>query len=140
MKTFGFFKINRLLLFLILIVILTISVYNNVLNEKHETNKKSETNKVSETNKEKTTEGLFNKYSFDDALCYKYSDLSPAEELKNINKDCNSLKESSCNSSKCCVWLNGEKCVGGDKSGPTWQDKNNKTKYYSWKNTCYGEC
>ena len=137
MKTFGFLKINRLLLFLILIVILTISVYNNVLNEKHETNKKSEKNKE---NKENTIEGLYNKYSLDDALCYKYSDLSPAEELKNIDKDCNSLKESSCNSSKCCVWLNGEKCVGGDKSGPTWQDKNNKTKYYSWKNTCYGKC
>ena len=38
---------------------------------------------------------------------------------------CKSIKnESNCTATSCCIFLNGKKCVGGGKRGPTYHTKN----------------
>jgi hypothetical protein len=68
-----------------------------------------------------------------------------ANEIKSqsgLNSKCEKLTEQNCNSTSCCVWLNGQKCVAGGIKGPTFNtDDNGKTKTfdnYYYKNTCYG--
>jgi hypothetical protein len=65
----------------------------------------------------------------------------------NIEKEqkCNSLDKNICASTDCCVLLGGEKCVAGDKFGPT--DKKNYSNFllnnrdfYYYKGKCYGNC
>jgi len=66
------------------------------------------------------------------------------EEKSQIGLDakCQQLTEQNCNSTSCCVWLNGEKCVAGGINGPTFNtDENGKTKEidnYYYQNKCYG--
>lgn len=52
------------------------------------------------------------------------------------SKNCGSLSEDSCNTSDCCVWLNGKKCVAGDINGPS---INTDVEYYLYKYQCYGD-
>ena len=61
-----------------------------------------------------------------------------------INNKCGQLSKENCNVTGCCVYLNGNKCVSGDKNGPTFLS-NGKGKllnidYYYYKNQCYGNC
>jgi hypothetical protein len=75
---------------------------------------------------------------FSDGLCEKHSG-----EPDEIEKKCTALTEDNCNSTSCCVWLNGQKCAAGDKHGPTYHtdgDKDIDVKYYHHKNTCKGNC
>jgi len=59
-----------------------------------------------------------------------------------LDAKCQKLTEQNCNSTSCCVWLNGEKCVAGGIKGPTFNtDENGKTKEidnYYYQNKCYG--
>ena len=75
---------------------------------------------------------------FSDGLCEKHS-----AEPHEIESKCRELTEDNCNSTSCCVWLNGQTCVGGNKNGPTYHsdgDKDIDVSYYHHKNTCKGDC
>jgi hypothetical protein len=64
---------------------------------------------------------------------------SPSE----INSLCNQLTKKNCKLSSCCVLLNGEKCVGGNKEGPTFYSEKEKKiniDYYYYKDKCFGNC
>jgi hypothetical protein len=72
-----------------------------------------------------------------DSICSSKND--PDE----INSLCNQLTQKNCKVSSCCVVLNGNKCVGGDKHGPTFHSENGKKinlDYYYYKNKCFGNC
>jgi len=58
------------------------------------------------------------------------------------NENCKKLTKESCVNVGCCVLINGEKCVGGDESGPTYLTENGKDidiQYYLFKNKCKGK-
>lgn len=60
-----------------------------------------------------------------------------------LNDICKSFSNDACNNSSFCVLLNGEKCVGGSSTGPTFLTDNGKDinmKYYIHKDRCMGEC
>lgn len=72
-----------------------------------------------------------------ESLCS--SKTIPSEQ----NSLCNQLTQKNCQVAGCCVWLNGNKCVGGSKDGPTYQTKNGEKiniDYYYYKEKCFGKC
>ena len=71
----------------------------------------------------------------DSAFC----DMEPDK----IHEQCKKLSSKSCALPRCCVLLNGEKCVGGDRFGPTFHTQNGKehtVNFYHHKTTCHGNC
>lgn len=79
----------------------------------------------------------FSPDSLSDSFCSDY--LTDSNKL---DKQCNKLTESNCNSTSCCIWLNGNKCVAGGERGPTFRTNNGQdidVEFYSWKNKCYGK-
>ena len=62
-----------------------------------------------------------------------------------LEQACNSLDNTVCASTDCCVLLGGSKCVSGDKKGPVMRSNysdillRNKDFYYH-KGDCYGNC
>ena len=78
---------------------------------------------------------------FSDSFCETYGPGSGSD----LNVECNKLTAENCNQTKCCIFLNGQKCVAGNQAGPsvtvdasTGEDIDYT--YYSYKNTCYGSC
>jgi hypothetical protein len=64
-----------------------------------------------------------------------------------INKLDNEIKDftkENCMSTKCGVWLNGEKCVAGNENGPIYKTDNDGNKIpienYFYMDKCYGKC
>lgn len=58
------------------------------------------------------------------------------------NDSCKKLTKDNCTTVGCCVLLNGEKCVGGNESGPTYLTENGKdidVQYYKYKDMCKGK-
>jgi hypothetical protein len=59
-----------------------------------------------------------------------------------LEKSCDGLTNENCKSVSCCVLLNGEKCVAGGASGPTFKTEKNGSKrsvdYYYYQQKCYG--
>ena len=57
---------------------------------------------------------------------------------------CNELTKENCQSSDCCVFLNGKKCVAGNANGPVYRsdEKGNiiDVDNYYFKSKCYGKC
>ena len=76
-----------------------------------------------------------------DSFCKNHDSLPSSNTL---DKSCNNLTNSNCNNVSCCVLLNGEKCVAGDISGPTFKTNTDGTNinvdFYYYKNKCYGNC
>ena len=81
------------------------------------------------------------KKSLSDDFCTQFSSQSDV-----LNKQCNKLTEHNCNTTGCCVWLNGKQCVAGNERGPTFltSKTNNKVTdvdvdvaYYSFKNKVF---
>ena len=71
------------------------------------------------------------------------------ESMKNdqlgLDKKCQSLSQDVCPSTSCCVLLGGEKCFGGNETGPTNKSAFSDTTivnrdYYYYKSKCYGNC
>lgn len=60
-----------------------------------------------------------------------------------LEKKCNDLTKTNCNVVNCCVYLNGNKCVAGDKNGPVFTTDDNDKKIdvdtYYFRNKCYGK-
>jgi len=70
-------------------------------------------------------------------VAFCQSDMSSSEKDAN----CKKLTKGNCTTIGCCVLLNGEKCVGGGESGPTYLNENGKdidVKYYMYKDICKG--
>jgi len=59
-----------------------------------------------------------------------------------LEKSCDGLTNENCKSVSCCILLNGEKCVAGGASGPTFKTETDGTKrnvdYYYYQKKCYG--
>ena len=58
-----------------------------------------------------------------------------------LKETCAKLTKKNCNSTTCCVVLNGEKCVAGNQDGPTFKTESGKdisVDYYYYQNKCYG--
>lgn len=64
-------------------------------------------------------------------------------DMKKLHDVCTGLSNKSCQHSSFCTLLNGTKCVGGNRHGPTYSTDNNKkvdVQYYHHKDKCYGKC
>lgn len=61
-----------------------------------------------------------------------------------LHEKCQTFNRDSCNATSCCVWLNSEKCVGGNKFGPTYYSDDNmddiSVNHYYHRNLCRGDC
>ena len=71
-------------------------------------------------------------YGIEESFC----EPSENHSLVDIDKKCRSLSDKNCSLVGCCVFLNGEKCVGGSSSGPTFLSVNGENvdvKYYRHK-------
>jgi hypothetical protein len=85
------------------------------------------------------TEDKFSKMgsnNVDFAFCQ--NNMSSLEKHNN----CKKLTKNNCTTVGCCVLLNGEKCVGGNESGPTFLNEDGKdidVQYYNHKNKCVGK-
>lgn len=55
----------------------------------------------------------------DESFCEMYKGRSQDLEIQ-----CNKLSKDNCNSKSCCFYTNTNKCVAGNKSGPTYTIKN----------------
>ena len=63
--------------------------------------------------------------------------------MQKTNGTCKDLSSHSCNNASFCVLLDGERCVGGNKNGPTYLTEGGKRtefKYYNYKGVCSGIC
>lgn len=88
-----------------------------------------------------------------------YTDLQSARDVKNLkmsplesicecnknqtdpsalNTQCSMLTEYNCKRIGCCVYTSSNKCVAGDRTGPTAEYASN-IDYYYYKNKCYGD-
>lgn len=71
------------------------------------------------------------------SFCEKYQ-----SDLTVLDKQCQKFNKDACNIPSCCVWLNGEKCVSGSISGPTFKsdkdDNDIEIKNYYHQGQCYG--
>lgn len=54
------------------------------------------------------------KSEYAEDICEKYMG-----DYQTINQKCRGLSDRSCTLTKCCVLMNGNKCVAGDKNGPS---------------------
>jgi hypothetical protein len=82
------------------------------------------------------------KKTLSDDFCTQFSSQSDV-----LNKQCNKLTEHNCNTTGCCVWLNGKQCVAGNERGPTFLTSKTDKKtavdvdvaYYYYKDKCFGK-
>jgi hypothetical protein len=73
-------------------------------------------------------------------------DLNPISDFCKSGSDslktsCGKLTKKNCNSTTCCIMLNGEKCVAGNEDGPTFKTESGEDiniDYYYYQNKCYG--
>lgn len=58
-----------------------------------------------------------------------------------LEQSCGQLTEDGCQQTTCCVWTkstnNAEKCMAGDKNGPTYTDNLKTLSAYFWQGTKY---
>ena len=62
---------------------------------------------------------------------------------KPLHDTCTTHSTRACKTASFCVLLDGEKCVGGNKHGPTYLTQDGDKvdyNYYYHKNKCYGKC
>jgi cytoskeletal protein RodZ len=72
--------------------------------------------------------------------------MSPVDDFcksnsASLKESCAKLTKKNCNSTTCCVVLNGKKCVAGNQDGPTFKTESGKDisiDYYYYQNKCYG--
>ena len=59
-----------------------------------------------------------------------------------LKESCAKLTKKNCNSTSCCVMLNGKNCVAGNQDGPTFKTDSGEDiniDYYYYQNKCYGD-
>lgn len=116
-----YFKENGETIIILSVILFTIIVYFSIIGYKFNKNKEFKKQIVVETFED------MNK-----SLCD--TDI-PKDK---INDNCKKLTKDNCNLVDCCVLLDGNKCVGGSKDGPTYVDTDYE--YYHHKNKCNGKC
>jgi hypothetical protein len=80
---------------------------------------------------------FFKGIKFSDSFCEIYNGRNQTE----LNDKCSTLAPESCNSTDCCVLVDGKKCVAGNENGPYMiSDNTTDYNYYLHKYNCYGEC
>ena len=73
-------------------------------------------------------------------------DVIPANHNHNpkpLHETCTSHSKRACKTASFCVLLDGEKCVGGSRHGPTYLTQDGDKvdfNYHYHKNKCYGKC
>lgn len=83
---------------------------------------------------------FFKGVKFSDSFCELNSGNSNTSKQNLYNK-CSTLTPESCNSTDCCVLVDGKKCIAGNAEGPYLiSGKNSDYNYYLHKYNCYGEC
>src|SRR5210317_2184084 len=105
---------------LIIILLLTLSLYGMTFEDingmlKNKENKKVDTIEI-------IYEGMTNKF---DELCNK-------DDLEGVCSNLGKGNQVGCNVAKCCVWAknkNTDECVEGDESGPMFKQDRNGMKY-----------
>jgi cytoskeletal protein RodZ len=111
-------------------------------NKKHKKHKKTDT--TNETSEATTNEPVpapepdkpdtsINMSSVDD-FCKSNS--------ASLKESCAKLTKKNCNSTSCCVMLNGKNCVAGNQNGPTFKTDSGEDiniDYYYYQNKCYGD-
>lgn len=74
-----------------------------------------------------------------ESFCQKYQSTPHL-----LHEECKKFGEQSCNVPPCCVWLNGEQCVAGNRFGPTYysDDEGNdiKVNFFHHQRKCRGLC
>ena len=73
-----------------------------------------------------------------ESACDKYH----SDPMK-IDSWCQTLSKKGCVATSCCVLLNGEKCAGGSRTGPTFHTSNGKDvdyDHYHHRGDCIGNC
>ena len=117
---FNFIKKNFLYILLIIIFLIGIMAFSSTLNKDDRT----KANPLNVT--------ILEEFAVDQC--------SPDKSLKEMNKWCSSLRDSTCKLNGCCNLLSGPntetKCVGGSGQGPTFS---NDYEYYTYKSECYGK-
>jgi len=84
-----------------------------------------------------TDMSFFRGVNFSDSFCELYDKINKTE----LNNKCSTLTAESCNSVDCCILVDGNKCVAGNKEGPYMvSDKYTDYNYYLHKYQCYGSC
>ena len=101
--------------------------------------KKVETEGKNIINKDPAIISKFSKLDSDNVdVAFCQNDMSSHEKDAN----CKKLTKGNCTNVGCCVLLNGEKCVGGSESGPTYLNEDGKdidVQYYKFKDMCKGK-
>jgi len=115
-------------------LIIFIDLSNINLNPEEQTNKKviQVVNIEALTPKKEESDTSINLNPISD-FCKSSSD--------SLKESCSKLTKKNCNSTTCCVMLNGEKCVVGNKDGPIFKTELGKdiaVDYYYYQNKCYG--
>jgi|TARA_Y100000992_G_scaffold227398_1_gene158865 K+-sensing histidine kinase KdpD len=98
---------------------------------------------ILDTNTDTDTDNAKNTFTFEAMNNMSKSFCQSHSSSKKLEKSCNQLSETNCKSVGCCVFLNNEKCVSGDKNGPTYlgtPDNLIEVDNYYYKNKCYGNC
>lgn len=85
-----------------------------------------------------TMEGFDNNNkNISDSFCNTFG-----KDSSKLQEACGRLTGKNCKNIGCCVWTNGEKCLAGGVTGPTYKtDSNGKTlevDNYYYLNKCYG--
>ena len=74
-------------------------------------------------------------------LSYDFCDVYQMTDPSILNQKCKELTSENCNSTSCCIWLNGKKCVAGNEEGPTFSGDDDSSdpdsRYYSHQNICH---
>lgn len=78
-----------------------------------------------------------NNKNISDSFCNTFG-----KDSSKLQEACGRLTGKNCKNIGCCVWTNGEKCLAGGVTGPTYKtDSNGKTlevDNYYYLNKCYG--
>ena len=99
---------------IISLIIIALLVLFSMLNINFNSSTNKHISKIVTIENLENKENVINGVTFEQAFC----ELNKTEPHK-LDASCNELNESTCNSTGCCIWLNGKKCVAGNIKGPT---------------------
>jgi len=78
-----------------------------------------------------------NEMKLEDSFCSANTD-----DLNNLESQCNKLTKENCSKVSCCGYLNGSKCVNGNRIGPNFMTDNDgnpiTVESYYYMNECIG--
>ena len=132
---FGFIMYNKITILLVILFIFGSIVISSIFDKNLNTDNDTENDTENDTDKDVKTYETMNNIT--NSFCQSHS------SSQSLDKSCSELSKTNCNSVGCCVFLNNEKCVAGNKNGPTYlgsPDNLVKIDNYYYKNKCYGNC